>query len=57
MHTKASTWLSIAALLLVLAFWNTAPVFQLQVNLVVCVAATAVLIQAFSKRKIPGSLN
>lgn len=51
MHTKALTWLSIAALLSVLAFWNSAPAFQLQLNLVVCVAATAVLIQAFQAKK------
>lgn len=51
MHTKVLTWLSIAALLSVLAFWNSAPAFQLQLNLVVCVAATAVLIQAFQAKK------
>jgi hypothetical protein len=51
MHTKVLTWLSIAALLSVLAFWNSAPAFQLQLNLVVCVAATAVLIQAFQAQK------
>jgi uncharacterized protein DUF6804 len=51
MHTKVLTWLSIAALLSVLAFWNSAPAFQLQLNLVVCVTATAVLIQAFQAQK------
>ena len=51
MHTKVLTWLSIAALLSVLAFWNAASAFQLQLNLVICVAATAVLIQAFQAKK------
>jgi hypothetical protein len=51
MYTKVLTWLSIAALLSVLAFWNSAPAFQRQLNLVVCVAATAVLIQAFQAKK------
>lgn len=51
MHTKVLTWLSIAALLSALAFWNSAPAFQLQLNLLVCVAATAVLIQAFQAKK------
>ena len=51
MYTKVLTWLSIAALVLVLAFWNSAPAFQLQLNLVVCVAAAAVLVQAFQIKK------
>ncbi len=45
------TWLSIAALLSVLAFWNSAPAFQLQLNLVVCVTATALLMQAFQAKR------
>ena len=51
MHTKVLTWLSIAALLSVLAFWDSAPAFQLQLNLVICAAATAVLIQTFQAKK------
>ena len=43
MHAKVLTWLSIAALLSALAFSTSAPAFQLQLNLVVCVAAIAVL--------------
>jgi len=51
MHTKVLTWLSIAALLATLALWSSAPAFQLELNLVVSVAATVVLIHAFQARK------
>jgi len=51
MHTKVMTWLSIAALLATVAFWSFARNFQIQLNLVVCVAAAVVLIQAFRARK------
>lgn len=51
MHTKVLTWLALAALLSVLAFWSSAPPFQLELNWVVCAAATAILIQAFRVQK------
>ena len=51
MHAKVLTWLSIAALLSILAFWSSAPAFQQEVNLIVCVGATAILIQAFRAKK------
>ena len=51
MHIKVLTWLSISALLSVLAFWSSALGFQLELNLVVSVAAIAVLIHAFQARK------
>jgi hypothetical protein len=51
MHTKVLTWLSIAAALFVLALWSSAPGFQMQLNLVISIAAVAVLIQAFQAKK------
>lgn len=51
MHIKVLTWLSIGALLSVLAFWSSALAFQRELNLVVSVAAIAVLIHAFQARK------
>jgi hypothetical protein len=51
MHTKVLTWLSIVASLFAIAFWSSAPTFQLELNLVVSVAAIAVLIRAFQAKK------
>ena len=51
MYTKVLTWLSIAALLSVVAFWSSAPAFQLELNLIICAAAIAVFIHAFQARK------
>ena len=51
MHTKVMTWLSIAALLATMTFWNSAPTFQLELNLIVCLAAVVIFIQAFRARR------
>lgn len=51
MHTQVMKWVSIAALLLALVFWNFAANYQLELNLVVIVAAAIVLIQAFQLKK------
>jgi hypothetical protein len=50
-YTKVMTWLSIAALLATVAFWSSARNFQVQLNLVVSVAAAVVLVEAFQARK------
>jgi hypothetical protein len=49
--TKVMTCLSIGALLATMAFWSSARNFQMELSLVVCAAATTVLIQAFQARK------
>jgi len=51
MYTKVMTWLSIVALLLAVVFWNSAANYQLELNLVVCAAATIVLFQAVQAKK------
>ena len=51
MYTKVFTWLSIAALLSVVAFWSSAPAFQLELNLIISAAAIAVFIHAFRAKK------
>jgi hypothetical protein len=51
MYTKVMKLLSIIALLLALVFWNSAASYQLELNLVVSVAAAVVLIQAVQARK------
>jgi hypothetical protein len=51
MHTQVMKWVSIGALLLAVVFWNSATNFQPELNLVVCVAAAVVLIQAFQLKK------
>jgi hypothetical protein len=51
MHTRVMTWLSIAALLATIAFWNSAPNFQMELNLVVTVAAAVVLVRAVQAKK------
>jgi hypothetical protein len=43
-------WLSIVALLLAMVFWPLAGSFQIELNLVVSVAAAIVLVQAFQAR-------
>jgi hypothetical protein len=44
-------WVSIAALLLAVLFWRSAPNYQGQLNLVVSSAAAVVLIQAYKTKK------
>jgi hypothetical protein len=51
MYTKVMKWVSITALLLAVAFWNSAANYQLELNLVVSVAAAVVLIQAVQAKK------
>ena len=51
MHNKVLTWLSIAALLLTLAWWKSAAALQWELNLVVSVAASSVLAQAIRAGK------
>jgi hypothetical protein len=51
MHTQVMKWVSIAALLLAVVFWNSGANFQLELKLVVSVAAAVVLIQAFQAKK------
>ena len=51
MHTVVMKWVSIAALLLAVMFWNSAANYQLELNLVVSAAAAVVLIQAFQAKK------
>lgn len=51
MQTKIMTWLSIAVLATTLAFWSSAPNFQVELNLVVTVAAAIVLVQAIQGKK------
>ena len=51
MYTKVTKWVSITALLLTVIFWNSAANYQLELNLVVSVAAAVVLIQALQAKK------
>lgn len=51
MHNQVMKWFSVAALLLALLFWKSAAIYQLELNLIICVAAAFVLIQAFQDRK------
>lgn len=53
MHNQVAKWVSVAALLLAFVFWNSAASFQVELNLVVSVAAAVVLIQAFQLKKYP----
>jgi hypothetical protein len=51
MHAQVMKWVSIAALLVAAMFWNSAANYQLELNLVVTIAAAVVLIQAFQAKK------
>jgi hypothetical protein len=51
MYTKVMKLLSITALLLAVVFWNSAANYQMELNLVVSVAAAVVLLQAVQARK------
>lgn len=51
MHAQVMKWVSIAALLLAAMFWNSAANYQIELNLVVTIAAAVVLIQAFQVKK------
>ena len=53
MQIKVMTWLSIAALLATITFWRSAPNFQIELNLIVTIAAAIVLIHAFQAKKYP----
>jgi len=48
---QTAKWVSIAALVFAVIFWNSGVNYQLELNLVVSVAAAVVLIQAFQARK------
>ena len=51
MHAQVMKWVAIAALLVALLFWNSATSYQVVLSLVVTVAASVVLIQAFQAKK------
>ncbi len=51
MHNQVMKWFSIGALLLAVLFWKSAATYQLELNLIICVAAAFVFIQAFQARK------
>jgi len=51
MRTKIMKWVSIAALLLAVVFWNYAADYQLALNVVVCMAAAVVVAQAVQIKK------
>ena len=51
MYTQMMKWVSIAALLVAVVFWNSAPNYQWEFSLVVSVAAAVVLAQAFQVKK------
>jgi hypothetical protein len=50
-YTQMMKWVSIAALLVAVVFWNSGVNYQLELNLVVSVAAAVVLVQAFQVKK------
>jgi hypothetical protein len=51
MYTKVMKWVSIAALLLAVAFWNVAPTYQIELNVLVSISAAVVVVQAFQAKK------
>ena len=51
MHIQAAKWASIAALLLAMVLWNSPPIYQTALTLVVTVGAVLILIQAFQAKK------
>jgi len=51
MFTEVMKWFSIAALLMAVVFWNYAPTYQAELNVVVSTAAAVVLVQAFRAKK------
>jgi len=53
MHSQVVKWFSIAALLAAVLSWKSAANYQLELKLVVCVAAAVVLTQAFQAKKYP----
>lgn len=53
MHTEVMKWVSIAALLLAMAFWPAASSYQSELNLVVSAAAVVVLLQAYRAKNYP----
>ena len=53
MHTQVMKWVSIVALLLAVVFWNSAAFYQVELNLVVTIAAAVVVIQAIQRKKYP----
>jgi hypothetical protein len=50
-YIQVMKWVSIAALLGTVLFWNSGANYQLELNLVVCIAAVVVLVQAFQLKK------
>jgi len=51
MHARVMKWLSIATLLAAVLFWESAKLYRLELDLVVCAAAGVVVAQAFQTRK------
>jgi hypothetical protein len=50
-YSQMMKWVSIAALLVAVVFWNSAANYQRELSLVVSVAAAVVLAQAFQVKK------
>jgi hypothetical protein len=57
MHAQVMKWISIAALLLAVVFWNSASTYQIELNVVVSIAAAVVLAQAFQAKKYPWAIG
>lgn len=51
MRTKIVKWVSIAALLMAVVFWNSAATYQLALNVVVSMAAVVIVVQAVQAKK------
>ena len=51
MHAQTMKWISIGALVLAVVFWNSAANFQMELDLLVALAAGVVLIQSFAAKK------
>jgi len=51
MHAQVMKWISIVALLLAVAFWSSASTYQIELNVVVSMAAVVIAVQAFQTRK------
>ena len=51
MYTQVMKWVSIAALLFAVVFWNSGANYQRELDLVVSIAAAVVVVQAFQAKK------
>ena len=57
MLTKIMKWASMAVLLLAAVFWRSAPNYQFPLNLVVCLGASVVVVQAVRAKKYVWALG